>query len=494
MTGRSAFRCALGLIFGCLIARAQLAVFTFNGTSETPVGTAYNYGNIAAGASSTVRFRIFNNGNSPVTVYGPVVNGAGFAVTAINGTPPVNIPPATSTLNFFEFSVTFNGNGLGSGNYSASLQVSGPAIATISVLLLAAVPGVSAAPGQPPSLTATPGCSITATSITFAAVNIGSVGRCNFTLANPNSFGITISSIAVSGDPALSVQAPALPLVLAASASTQFTVEIKPVCGQAVYSGTLMINSTYYSSPYGLSGNAITPPLPAASFVFDAANVSSAQQHTVSIALATPSACGANGYINLAFAPAPNLPEDSTIVFLSGSTRALPFSIAAGSQQALISGAAAAAFSTGSTAGTITFSLSGPDIGATPPSASLAIAPAPLYIDTATASSQVLGQLNITVIGYDNTYSAGQMTFTFFDGAGRQIGQAASADFRANFQQFYSGRQMGSTFLMQVSFPVLGSCVPSATTSCPPNQVVAAVQVTLTNSAGQTQTGTLSFH
>src|SRR5579885_479937 len=157
MTG--AFKPALGLIFRCLAARAQLALFTFAGTSETPVGAVYNYGNLAAGASSTVRFRVFNHGNSPVTVYGPVVNGAGFAVTAINGTPPVNIPPATSTLNFFEFSVTFNSDGLGMGNYSASLQVSGPAIATIIVLLLAAVPGVSSAPGQPPSLSAGPGCS-----------------------------------------------------------------------------------------------------------------------------------------------------------------------------------------------------------------------------------------------------------------------------------------------------------------------------------------------
>lgn len=483
-----------------LAAQAQLNVFTFNGTTESPVGATYNYGNIAIGASSAVRFRIFNSGTSGVEVYGPTVSGVGFSISAINGTPPVTIPPVSSPLNFFEFSVTFNATALAAGTYSASLQVAGPSISTINVLLLASVPSTILQPGQPPALTvlAGPGCSATSgNAIAFAKVNIGSIGLCNFSLTNINSFPITISSIAASGDPAFTVHAPpATPVTLAANASTGFALQITPVCGQATYSGTLTINSTYYSNPFTVTGNGITPPLPTPSLVFDAPAFSSMQQHAVSITLPSPSACGANGYVNLAFTPAANLPvtDDSTIVFMSSSTRTLPFAVAAGSAQVLIEGNATASFATGSTAGTIAFSLSGITAARALPNPSFPIAPAPLSIDTATASNQVLGQLNLSVVGYDNTYSAGQMTFTFFDGSGTAVGQPISANFTSNFQSFYSGQPLGSTFLMQISFPVLGSCVPSTTTTtCVANQGIATMQATLTNSAGQTQTGTLTF-
>lgn len=480
-----------------IAAQAQLSLFTFNGTTETPVGATYSYGNIATAASSAVRFRIFNTGNSGVEVYAPVVNGEGFAITAINGTPPVTIPPVSSTINFFEFSVTFNAAGQAAGTHSASLQISGPAISTMGVLLLATVPGTSSAPGQPPAVTILngAGCSASSsTSIAFAAVNIGSQGLCNFTLTNPNSFGITVSSIAVSGDPAFSVgQAPQLPVTLAANSSTSFTLVIKPVCGQANYSGTLTITSSYYSNSFGVRGNGLTPPLPTPSLVFDSQTFSSAQQHTVSMTLPSAAACGANGYLNLAFTPASSQPNDTTIVFMSGSTRTLPFTVAPGSSQVLINGGASATFATGSTAGTISFSLSGVTAAGNLPNPTFMIAPAAIVIDSATASNQAPGQLNITVVGYDNTYSAGQMTFTFFDGNNQAVGQPVSANFTSNFQGFYAGQQMGSTFLMQVSFPVLGSCVPAANTTCQPNQVIASVQATFTNSAGQTQTGTLTF-
>ncbi|HUA85277.1 MAG TPA: hypothetical protein VMB85_15550 [Bryobacteraceae bacterium] len=484
-----------------LTTQPQLSLFTFDGATETPVGATYNYGDITDGASSAVRFRIFNNSTSGIEVYGPVVSGAGFAISAINGTPPVIIPPDSSTLNFFEFSVTFSADGLAPGNYSASLQISGPSIATISVLLLATMPGTSSQPGQPPAVTVLngAGCSPNGvTAVAFANVNIGSIGLCNFTLTNLNSFPITISAITVTANSGFTLQqAPSMPLILNAGESTAFTVQFTPVCGPSpAYSGALSIVSTYYpgGNTYPLSGNGITLPLPTPSLVFDAQNFSSVQQHTLSISLPSPSACGANGYVNLTFTPAANLPDDSTIAFMSGSTRTLPISVAPGSAQVLIGGNASATFATGTTAGTISFSLSGVTVSGASPTASFTIAPAAIYIDSASASNQAYGQLNITVVGYDNTYSAGQMTFTFFDGNNQQVGQPISANFTSRFQALYAGQTMGSTFLMQVSFPVTGYCVPSTLTpDCPANQVIATVQATLTNSAGQTQTGTLTF-
>jgi len=182
--------------------------------------------------------------------------------------------------------------------------------------------------------------------------------------------------------------------------------------------------------------------------------------------------------VNLAFAPAKNLPvtDDTSIVFLSGSTRSLQFSVSAGASAVLINGQSSAEFQTGTTAGTITFSVSGT------PSISFTIAPATISIETVTASNQTAGQLNLAVVGYDNTYSAGAMTFTFFDSTNHMIGSPVTANFASNFQSYFAMYTSGSTFLVRISFPVEGNAL-----------LVATVAVTLSNSAGQAQTGTLTF-
>ena len=454
-----------------LAAHAQLALFSFDGTTETPVGATYNYGPVANGNTKAVRFRIFNNATSGTVVYLPSASGAGFSITAVNGTLPYTIPPVSSPLNFLEFTVSFSAGA--PATYSASLQITGPAITTISILLLA-----TSTPG--PVLTGIPpGCSPDGSGgISFAAVTIGGQGLCNFSLSNPNSVPVVISSIAVTGASFSILGANPAPVTLAPGAATTFTLQLKPQCGTAIYSGSLSINT----ASYALSGNGITPSLPAPALTFDAQTFSSMEQHTLSISLPSPSVCGASGNVNLTFTPAANLPDDFTIVFVSRSSRSLPFTVSPGSSQVLLDGNASVTFATGSTTGSIAFTLSGPSISGAPPSSSFPIAPAAIYLDSATASNQILGQLNITVIGYDNTYSAGKMSFTFFDASGNTIGSAIAADFTANFQTFFSGQQQGSTFLMRVSFPIQGN-----------QTLVAKVQATLVNSAGQTQTGSLTF-
>jgi hypothetical protein len=54
---------------------AQIALDAFNGTSETPVGAVYNYGNVAAGSPADVRFRVHDIGPSAVVLTG--VSAAG---------------------------------------------------------------------------------------------------------------------------------------------------------------------------------------------------------------------------------------------------------------------------------------------------------------------------------------------------------------------------------------------------------------------------------
>jgi hypothetical protein len=93
-----------------------------------------------------------------------------------------------------------------------------------------------------------------------------------------------------------------------------------------------------------------------------------------------------------------------------------------------------------------------------------------------------LGELDVQVIGYDNTYSAGAMQFTFFDAKGNAIGAPVNADFTSNFKTYFATQTSGSAFLFRVSFPVQGD-----------QTQVATVKATLTNTAGPVQTGTLTF-
>jgi hypothetical protein len=106
-----------------------------------------------------------------------------------------------------------------------------------------------------------------------------------------------------------------------------------------------------------------------------------------------------------------------------------------------------------------------------------------VIIDSTTASKERTGFLDVTIVGADNTYSAGAMSFTFFDTSGNAIGSAASADFTPTFKSFYGGQSAGSSFKILVSFPVVGSVAG-----------IGSVKVTMTNAAGVANTGSLTFN
>jgi hypothetical protein len=84
------------------------------------------------------------------------------------------------------------------------------------------------------------------------------------------------------------------------------------------------------------------------------------------------------------------------------------------------------------------------------------------------------GDLDIQVTGFDNTYSAGAMTFTFSDISGQALASGAiRADFTADFRTFFTKTQAGSAFQIRVSFPVTGD-----------TSSIGSVDVQLNNSAG----------
>ncbi len=445
---------ALGLP---MTARAQLTL-AVNGTA---VRATYNFGSVVSGSTQSVVFQAANTGNSAVVIDTLSLSGAGFNITAVNGTLPYTIAPG----NFLAFTVQFSAGPPAA--YSAGLLVE-----SISVLLLAnSIAG--------PTVTFFPPCALAGPNgVNFGTLQNGSLHLCNFSVSNGNTQPITISNIAVKGAFQLSLL-PTLPVTLSPGQATTFVVEITPGCGTGAVSGTLIINTASYS----LTGQGADPPLPTPVLALDVAALGSGEQHTLTMSLASPAACAATGSVKLVFTPAKGLPvtDDTSIVFLSGSTRSLQFSATPGSSALTIAGQPSATFQTGTTEGTITFTVSGIP-GATQPSISFAIAPAPIVIETAAASNQITGQLDIEIVGYDNTYSAGAMTFTFYDANNNVIGSAVTADFTSSFQSYFAMYTSGSSFLARISFQVQGNAA-----------LVATVAATLTNHAGPAQTGTLTF-
>ncbi|MDP8991336.1 MAG: hypothetical protein M3N41_14800, partial [Acidobacteriota bacterium] len=73
------------------------------------------------------------------------------------------------------------------------------------------------------------------------------------------------------------------------------------------------------------------------------------------------------------------------------------------------------------------------------------------------------------------------LSFAFVDRSGKSI-TSLSADFTANFKAFFQGQTAGSSFLMNISFPVTGDVTQ-----------VGGVTVTLNNAAGVVTTPRLNF-
>jgi hypothetical protein len=231
-----------------------------------------------------------------------------------------------------------------------------------------------------------------------------------------------------------------------------------------------------------LTGQGLEPPLPTATIQFGSTAGASAQQNNVSIPLAASSLVSGSGTLTMTFQPSvAGVTDDAAIQFLSGPTRSATVTISPHDTIGWFGSQSSIAFQTGSTAGTIVFTLTFPN---TPPQQnSLTIAPAPIILDTAGAIRRV-NDLDVSIVGLDNTYSASQLAFTFYDKNGATIAPGViSVDATSNFHQyFFTTSQVGGQFALLATFPVAGDV-----------NVVAAFDVQITNSVGATKAQKISF-
>jgi len=199
--------------------------------------------------------------------------------------------------------------------------------------------------------------------------------------------------------------------------------------------------------------------------------------------LPSPSPVTAFGKVNLSFiADSISAADDSAVMFVETASRQVQFAVEEGKTAITLNAAPFVTFQTGTTAGRIRFTLSEIPAGpAADAEATVILAPLQIALDKV-LPARFLDRLELVLIGFDNTLTAGSMSFRFFDAGGRAITGLLPADFVSAFKTFYASSPGGGAFKLTVRFPVTGNSAG-----------VASIEAQMSNSAGTTFTGRINF-
>ena len=450
-------RRVLGALLFALPAFGQLQLFQFDGVKETPVASVYQVPAAAPGDSLETRFRVRNQGTGAIFLQSLSLSGTGLKiVTASAPSLPYTIAPGA----FVDFRFVFSPDTLGS--YSASLQVN-----NISVLIRgSAVAAVTVKfAGSPLS---------SGTTADFGKLERGLSLQQTFSLTNFSNAPLTVSSIVISGTAFQGPSGITAPVTLSTGQSVPFQITFAPQTATA-FSGTLIIDGRTFN----LTGMGLDPPLPSASFILDSATASSSQQLKLKVLLAATSKVNGTGTLTLEFRPSVPVLDDPAIQFLSGPKRQATVTVVSGEAIGRFGSSLEMVFQTGTTAGTILFTLKLPNSTV---QQSLVVAPAAPGIDIANGTRRV-SDLDINLTGFDNTRSASRLAFTFYDKNGKVLAPGAvTADISKDFKTFFGSSPTGGAFALRATFPVSGD--PT---------VVAGADVEMTNAAGVTKTQRITF-
>jgi hypothetical protein len=226
-----------------------------------------------------------------------------------------------------------------------------------------------------------------------------------------------------------------------------------------------------------LAGTGVDPSLPKPHLSLDLAKPLSAQQGAVSVTFDAPAKAAGAGAITLDFRPAVGGTKDTAIAFASGG-RTAGFTVSAGDTQAHFGDRAAVAIQTGTTAGALVLTV---ELGGVTDQQTVIIDPAAVII-TSVLAVRPGGAIEIAVAGFDNTRTAGALTFTFFDAAGSAVPPGAlRVDAAAVFAGYFATSD-GGVFSLKAAFPVTGDA-----------SLITGVEVQIANSIGATRTSRVSF-
>jgi hypothetical protein len=197
-----------------------------------------------------------------------------------------------------------------------------------------------------------------------------------------------------------------------------------------------------------------------------------------------------SGTVTLAFQSVVGGVSDDPAVTFADGTRSASFTVAEGASAGQFAGGPSVSFGTGTTAGTLVFTVT---LGAQTAQTTITIPKAVVGIDAAVAARNVAcaptllycttTNVQLQINGWDNTRSASQLVFTFFNSSGVKIPPSPIiVDGTAAFQSYFSGSDLGGVFGLSAFFPVNGDS----------DQVVTA-QVALKNSQGTAPSEKITF-
>lgn len=483
----------LVLLAAATCASAQVTLSTVRGGVATPVGQFYDFGPVALGTVAYVDFRLTNTGSTGVyltslALAGPTSStppyGLYFSVVCsrspdlCGNAPQQQLPIAIHPTGTLDFTVEFEPFQLGSPSATMTIAAGDTITAFLSGK---GVPGLTLLLNNRPW-----GVGET---FSFGNVPVGSSQTVKLTLANPSTNGpLAVPAIpALTGAFSLAGSALGSPTV-APGSSAELDVVFAPTAA-----GPQQATLTIGLFTYPLQGVGVAPPppvFPDPSIQVTLATPASAQQGSLSVNLASGSLSSGGGTVTLAFQPAVSgVGDDPAIVFADG-TRSAAFTVAKGASAGQFAGGPSVPFGTGTTAGTLVFTVT---LGSHTAQANVTIPAAAIGIDAAVAARNVAcdaallycttTNVQLQINGWDNTRSASQLVFSFFDSSGKAIAPGnISVAAGTAFQQYFAGSDLAGVFGLHALFPVNGDS----------NRVVAAV-VQLTNSAGTSQSLKITF-
>lgn len=438
---------------------------TLSPASSSPL----NFPDTSLSSTSIINF-ILTNSNSVSTAVPaislPVINTNAVSAFSLDIS---SLPATIAAGQSVNFTVTFAPSQIGLatgalqvGTNNYPIQGAGIVVANIDALQISYTDstGVRTLPQA-------------ATPISFGQVTPGSGASSvlTFSVLNPSTSpnSVTIPTISVTGTSFSVSGLPAFPAVLPVGGSLAFKAAFTPV-STGTFTGSLSIGSRTFL----LTGLSVTSSLPSLSLTTSGGPLSSQQQLNLTVQLGAPSPVSALGTITMSFAPSiTGAADDAAIVFLATGGRLLNISVISGAQVAVYNSQSAIAFQTGTTAGAITFTVAFPN---TPKySQSFTIPPAIAHV-TSLQAVRENPNLLVNASGYDNTYSASQLSFTFYDTSGKAIGAPIQYDASSGFKNlFFTNNPNGGLFSFQASFPITSGNITQ----------VGSVTVGVTNAVGQ---------
>jgi hypothetical protein len=451
-----------------------VSVSLLSGTTEVPANGLLDFGRVGQGDLKDLRIRLRGTSASTTLITQVTITGSEFSVSdrpslpiSINATQPIDIsirfaaPAQASYSGILRISST--------GVVNTTTVVTSISLAAISVgaPTFSVVSGCALTSGTPPN----------AGALDLGRANIGETKLCTLSLRNSSAQAMLISALGVSGA-GFELSGARAPLSIGAGTSVEFSVRF-PATAAGLYNGTLTVDTRTYS----LAAIVVQAPLSTPILEFDRPTLQSGQQVRLSLRFPSAALSAASGLITMTFQPDPvGVTQDAALVFVSTGGRTVPFAIRPGDTQATLNGLPFATFQTGTTSGTVTFTISGVAQGITGDGVlKAAIPPAPVTFDSGLANV-LPGSINILLIGFDNTYTTGPAVFTFYDRTGTVLASPFRVDFTPQFKQFYAQNAAGSTFRAAFAFPANGDV-----------SRVGAVDVEMVNSTGKTTTHRLQF-